>query len=191
MASSLHPLAQACATDGASNPLTKLCVHVQESVTAVLTASTTDVLSHVAIRARSQRVLLATCFEEAQLSALKQLEGSTVSLVVDASGAVTTVAASASQVHSSASAAFTAKLLSGKHTFYHMVSAWSGNAASVVLLTFKSAAHGHGLWIGQQQCDAPPKVVRPGRVEGYKSTLVTDSPGFAEWQRKGQWQSRS
>ena len=29
---------------------------VQENVTAVLTASTTDVLSHVAIRARSQKV---------------------------------------------------------------------------------------------------------------------------------------
>ena len=86
-------------TDGASKPLTKLLMHVQESVSAILTASTTDVLSHVAIRARSQRVLLATCFEEAQLSALKQLEGGTVSLVVDASGAVTTAAAGASQVH--------------------------------------------------------------------------------------------
>lgn len=29
---------------------------LQENVTAVLTASTTDVLSHVAIRARSQKV---------------------------------------------------------------------------------------------------------------------------------------
>ena len=40
-------------------------------VTAVLTASPTDVLSHVAIRARSQGVLLATCFDEAQLETLK------------------------------------------------------------------------------------------------------------------------
>lgn len=44
---------------------------VQVGVTAVLTASPTDVLSHVAIRARSQGVLLATCFDEAQLEALK------------------------------------------------------------------------------------------------------------------------
>jgi hypothetical protein len=44
---------------------------VQMGVTAVLTASPTDVLSHVAIRARSQGVLLATCFDEAQLEALK------------------------------------------------------------------------------------------------------------------------
>ena len=101
VASSLHLMAQACASDGASKPVAKLGMHVQESVTAVLTASTTDVLSHVAIRARSQRVLLATCFEEAQLSALKALEGSTASLVVHASGAVTTAAAGASQVPSS------------------------------------------------------------------------------------------
>lgn len=37
----------------------------------MLTASPTDVLSHVAIRARSQGVLLATCFNESQLEALK------------------------------------------------------------------------------------------------------------------------
>lgn len=35
--------------------------HVQENVTAVLTASTTDVLSHVAIRARSQKVKWTCC----------------------------------------------------------------------------------------------------------------------------------
>lgn len=44
---------------------------LQVGVTAVLTASPTDVLSHVAIRARSQGVLLATCFDEAQLEQLK------------------------------------------------------------------------------------------------------------------------
>ena len=37
----------------------------------MLTASPTDVLSHVAIRARSQGVLLATCFDEAALEQLK------------------------------------------------------------------------------------------------------------------------
>ena len=39
-----------------------VCPTLQENVTAVLTASTTDVLSHVAIRARSQKVrgLLST-----------------------------------------------------------------------------------------------------------------------------------
>ncbi|KAA6428767.1 MAG: carbohydrate-binding module family 45 protein [Trebouxia sp. A1-2] len=61
----------------------------QENVTAVLTHSPTDVLSHVAIRARSQGVLLATCFDEAALGNIKQLEGKNVQLDVDATGAVT------------------------------------------------------------------------------------------------------
>ena len=61
---------------------------MQENVTAVLTASTTDVLSHVAIRARSQHVLLATCFDEAELESLRDLDGSTVALTVDATGSV-------------------------------------------------------------------------------------------------------
>ncbi|GFH21270.1 PPDK_N domain-containing protein [Haematococcus lacustris] len=38
---------------------------------AVLTRSATDVLSHAAIRARAQRVLLATCHDEAQWEALQ------------------------------------------------------------------------------------------------------------------------
>lgn len=42
----------------------RLGVHV--GVTAVLTESSTDVLSHVAIRARSQGVLLASCFDDAE-----------------------------------------------------------------------------------------------------------------------------
>jgi len=62
---------------------------LQENVTAVLTRSPTDVLSHVAIRARSQGVLLATCFDEAALGNIKQLEGKNVQLDVDATGAVT------------------------------------------------------------------------------------------------------
>ncbi|GLI71457.1 hypothetical protein VaNZ11_016678, partial [Volvox africanus] len=37
---------------------------IPPGVVAVLTRSTTDVLSHLAIRARSQRVLLATCFDD-------------------------------------------------------------------------------------------------------------------------------
>lgn len=62
---------------------------LQENVTAVLTSSPTDVLSHVAIRARSQGVLLATCFDDAALSSIKQLQGKNVRLDVDATGAVT------------------------------------------------------------------------------------------------------
>ncbi|BDA48979.1 Alpha-glucan water dikinase, chloroplastic [Coccomyxa sp. Obi] len=61
---------------------------IPENVTAVLTASTTDVLSHVAIRARSQKVLLATCFDEAALEELRAMADQTVSLTTDPSGSI-------------------------------------------------------------------------------------------------------
>ena len=41
------------------------CYLLQEGITAILTASSTDVLSHIAIRARAQKVLLASCFDAA------------------------------------------------------------------------------------------------------------------------------
>lgn len=69
---------------------------VQEGVVAVLTASTTDVLSHLAIRARSQRTLLASCFNATELDELKSREGEETALVVNAAGSVT--AAGPSQV---------------------------------------------------------------------------------------------
>jgi hypothetical protein len=47
---------------------------IPPGVTAVLTESTTDVLSHVAIRARSQGVLLATCFDEAEWARLTAMK---------------------------------------------------------------------------------------------------------------------
>lgn len=47
---------------------------IPQGVTAVLTESTTDVLSHVAIRARSQGVLLATCFDDAEWNKLTAMK---------------------------------------------------------------------------------------------------------------------
>ncbi len=55
---------------------------MQDGITAVLTSSPTDVLSHVAIRARSQGVLLATCFDDAELAGLEALAGKHVTLTV-------------------------------------------------------------------------------------------------------------
>jgi hypothetical protein len=43
-------------------------------VTAVLTESSTDVLSHVAIRARSQGVLLATLYDDDEWNRLTALQ---------------------------------------------------------------------------------------------------------------------
>lgn len=54
----------------------------------MLTGSGVDVLSHVAIRARTQRVLLATCYEAWQLDALRNLVDTNVSLTVDLTGSV-------------------------------------------------------------------------------------------------------
>ena len=60
----------------------------QENVTAVLTAKATDVLSHVAIRARSQKVLLATCFEEEELATIRRRDGTLISLSTNADGCI-------------------------------------------------------------------------------------------------------
>ncbi|CAJ1447364.1 unnamed protein product [Effrenium voratum] len=48
-----------------------------------------DTLSHVAIRARNQEVLLASCDEEAQLDQLRKLQGQNLKLQVSATGEVT------------------------------------------------------------------------------------------------------
>ncbi|KAG2440720.1 hypothetical protein HXX76_003577 [Chlamydomonas incerta] len=64
---------------------------IPAGVVGVLTRSSTDVLSHLAIRARSQRVLLATCFEDAAWDEWQQLAaaGRTAAAAVDpAVGAV-------------------------------------------------------------------------------------------------------
>uniref|UniRef100_A0A383WLS7 Uncharacterized protein n=1 Tax=Tetradesmus obliquus TaxID=3088 RepID=A0A383WLS7_TETOB len=64
---------------------------IPPGITAVLTKSSTDVLSHVAIRARSQGVLLATCFEDSEWQRLVGMQGQHVSLEVNPAGEVTTV----------------------------------------------------------------------------------------------------
>lgn len=55
----------------------------------MLTRSLTDVLSHVAIRARSQGTLLASCFDQAEWAALQPLAGKHMELAVAADGRVT------------------------------------------------------------------------------------------------------
>jgi alpha-glucan, water dikinase len=60
---------------------------IPPGVAAVLTRSATDVLSHVAIRARNQGVLLATCHDDAAFAALCAQTGH-VKVTVAASGDV-------------------------------------------------------------------------------------------------------
>ncbi|KAL6770951.1 GWD2 [Auxenochlorella protothecoides x Auxenochlorella symbiontica] len=65
---------------------------IPEGVTAVLTSSATDVLSHIAIRARAQKVLLATCFDHGHFEGLKELAGSHAAAVVTPVGDVSLAA---------------------------------------------------------------------------------------------------
>ena len=61
---------------------------IPPKVTAVLTADTTDIVSHVAIRARNGGVLFATCFDPQLLEDLRALKGHHVSVWTSASGDV-------------------------------------------------------------------------------------------------------
>jgi alpha-glucan,water dikinase len=58
---------------------------IPEGVVGLLTRSSTDVLSHVAIRARSQGVLLATCLGESGCKKSVAGGGCTGDLMVDKS----------------------------------------------------------------------------------------------------------
>jgi alpha-glucan,water dikinase len=60
------------------------------NVECIITAQSTDVLSHIAIRARAQSVLLATCFDNGTFESIKEFAGSgkAVEVTVDGSGSV-------------------------------------------------------------------------------------------------------
>lgn len=59
-----------------------------EGAVAVISSGSVDVVSHVAIRARNQGVLLATCYDPEIYEELRSLEGRFMKLEIDASGEV-------------------------------------------------------------------------------------------------------
>lgn len=67
--------------DTFDRPTVLICSHVggEEEVpagcAALLTPDSIDVLCHSAVRARNCRVFLATCYDRAELEAMKQLDG--------------------------------------------------------------------------------------------------------------------
>ena len=61
---------------------------IPQHVTAILTPDTTDIVSHVAIRARNGRVLLATCYDTEILQTLRDLKGRWLSVQTTADGDV-------------------------------------------------------------------------------------------------------
>jgi alpha-glucan,water dikinase len=62
---------------------------IPEGVTAVITPDVTDILSHVAIRARNAHVLFAACYDTGIIEHLKSLSGHSLKLNVKAAGDVT------------------------------------------------------------------------------------------------------
>lgn len=63
---------------------------IPEGVVGILTPDAPDLVSHVAVRARNLHVLLAVCYAEPPLDALRQREGSPLTLRVSASGSIET-----------------------------------------------------------------------------------------------------
>jgi alpha-glucan,water dikinase len=63
---------------------------IPSGVVAILTPDGTDVVSHVAIRARNSNVLLAVCHDPPPLEEIESHEGKWVELAVDTAGQVTT-----------------------------------------------------------------------------------------------------
>jgi alpha-glucan,water dikinase len=61
---------------------------IPEGVTAVITASEPDLLSHVSVRARNGHVLFATCFDSGSLEQLKALNEKSVALHLTSRGDV-------------------------------------------------------------------------------------------------------
>ncbi|MBK8481529.1 MAG: hypothetical protein IPL40_10185 [Proteobacteria bacterium] len=84
--------------DGQRGPLVVLSrsvggdEEIPEQVTAVITPMPTDLVSHVAVRARNAGLLFATCYAPQKLSELEALQGRQVRLEVDARGDVVVAA---------------------------------------------------------------------------------------------------
>jgi alpha-glucan,water dikinase len=71
-----------------------------EGALAVLTSSSVDVVSHVAIRARNQGVLLATCYDAETFERLRSCEGRFMDVRIDTSGEVRVEPAQGSRSYS-------------------------------------------------------------------------------------------
>jgi alpha-glucan,water dikinase len=61
---------------------------IPEGITAVIAPDVTDVVSHVAVRARNNNVLFAACFDSERLEELKKMRGRNVQLEINQAGDV-------------------------------------------------------------------------------------------------------
>ncbi len=89
---------------------------VPEGVTAVIAPDVTDIVSHVAVRARNAHLLFATCYDSATFQHLKSLRGRRLQLEVNAAGDVVWTEA-AEAVHAAAAASRPARVLAARPQF--------------------------------------------------------------------------
>lgn len=61
---------------------------ISENVTAVIAANTTDIVSHVAVRARNAGILFASCHDTATFEKIKTLQGRPVTVEIKSDGEV-------------------------------------------------------------------------------------------------------
>lgn len=78
---------------------------VPEGVVGILTPEAPDLVSHVAVRARNMHVLLAVCYADAPLDALRKQEGARMTLRVTPSGSIETTDAAAASTTADSTAA--------------------------------------------------------------------------------------
>lgn len=122
-------------------------------VQAVLTRSATDVLSHIAIRARCQGVLLATCFDGATWGAVGQLAGQFAVLDVTPSG----------EVHATIADAQQAALLH------------SADVSALAPLRLAAPRPGNGEWV------LPMDQFAEGRVGAKSGNLAALRSALPQW----------
>lgn len=63
---------------------------IPDGVTAIITPDVTDIVSHIAVRARNKNLLFATCYDQGIISRLKSLKGRFLKLTVNLLGEVVT-----------------------------------------------------------------------------------------------------
>ena len=61
---------------------------IPTNISAIITPDSTDVLAHVAIRARNAGILFAVCYNAGKIESLRRLAGSSVSLRIESAGEV-------------------------------------------------------------------------------------------------------
>jgi alpha-glucan,water dikinase len=90
---------------------------VPEGIVAVIAPDVTDIVSHVAVRARNAHLLFATCYDAATFQRLKSLRGRRIRLDVNAAGDVVCTELAVEEILPAAVATRLARILAAKPQF--------------------------------------------------------------------------